>query len=320
MGHLQFGPDGEYDQHARLTRRQAESVVANLNRMSLVPTRVGFADQHDPLSAPILSMSRYVSRGQEREMASALHDRRMAHLRERLTLPNSRRTKANPWRPVPAPFDQLTARDWSRLRTIVRGMERDYSYGEYGDEHPYEDVMTSVGYVVVGTDGDDDTGYVSIRGETLPESEWPRATRRTKANGRRALKRRTRPNGPPNLPGWTRSRSSVLADERSGTAAPRYEKQGPEGMLMIVPVAGPGHVVRFYQAVAHGVPGFYAVGALIGRDGELGSAGGEFHHATPQAANAAVKKYLAGAERPTRRNPRRKTTTRRRRTASRRRR
>jgi hypothetical protein len=100
-----------------------------------------------------------------------------------------REVKGNPFRPVRAPFDALTARDWQFLRGAAREMaEMDSGHGEL----PYEDVMTSVGYVGLEVD-ENGKGAVSIRGKTLAESDWPRATRKTLANGRKAP-RRTRRN------------------------------------------------------------------------------------------------------------------------------
>ena len=99
-----------------------------------------------------------------------------------------RATKANAWRPVPAPFNQFTAMDWAHIRQTVQKQKASWNYD---DESPRGVIMTSIGYVDVGVDHEDEDGYVVIRGVYLPASEWPRARKvPTKKNGAK----RTKPN------------------------------------------------------------------------------------------------------------------------------
>jgi hypothetical protein len=100
------------------------------------------------------------------------------------------RTKANPFRSVPAPFDQFTARDWQTVRSTAKRLRDEQSYDEIDGDPPEEHVVLSVGYAVV-TLNDRGRGEVQWRGRFLDADGWPRATRSTKRNRPRRTTRKT---------------------------------------------------------------------------------------------------------------------------------
>lgn len=65
----------------------------------------------------------------------------------------------------------LTAADWRHIRETVE--QQIACYNPDDGETPEDVIMTSIGYLAVGCDGEDGSGYITFDGSGMAEDVWP---------------------------------------------------------------------------------------------------------------------------------------------------